>query len=184
MSLGSDINDAGWIVGESRAEASDFEPERRRAFVCVDGVMYDLNEILPADSPWELAWARAINNSGQVLAYGRHADSERQYFGWVLLDPVVPESVEELIEELIDDVEDLVDDGELNNGRGRSLIAELQVALWFLEFHNGERIAAIRLELFIKKVEQLIAIDQLDATLGSELLVKARAALEMLHEAG
>ncbi len=181
-SYATDINEDGWIVGQSTTASSDSEPAREHAFLFSDGVMYDLNELLPSDSPWELTWGRAINNSGQILAAGLKHDAKGDSYGWVFLDPVAPATAEELIEELIDDVEELVEDGELNNGRGRSLIAELQVALWFLEFHNGERIAAIRLELFIKKVEQLLAIDQLDAALGSELLVKARAALQMLQD--
>ena len=65
--------------------------------------------------------------------------------------------------------------------RGRSLIAELQVALWFLQYNGGERIAAVRIQLFIVKVEGMIARDQVDADLGDELLVKARAILEMLQ---
>ena len=61
------------------------------------------------------------------------------------------------------------------------LIAELQVALWFLEFKNGERIAVTRIELFIIKVERLIAKGDLDPALGNDLLMKARIILELLQ---
>jgi uncharacterized repeat protein (TIGR03803 family) len=92
-------------------------------------------------------------------------------------------TVEERIEELIIDVRKLIDDGEINNGRGRSLIAELQVALWFLQWNNGERQAIVRLQLFIKKVEIMVKTDQVDPDLGAELIAKAEVILEML-EAG
>jgi uncharacterized repeat protein (TIGR03803 family) len=90
-------------------------------------------------------------------------------------------TVEDLIEELIDDVGDLVDDGEINSGRGRSLIAELQVALWFLQWNNGETQAIVRLQLFIKKVEIMITTDQVDPDLGAELIAKANAILDLLR---
>jgi len=80
-------------------------------------------------------------------------------------------------------VNGLIDDGEINYGRGRSLIAELQVALWFLQWNNGERQAAVRLELFIKKVEIMVRTNQLDPELGAELIAKAEAILEMLRAA-
>lgn len=94
----------------------------------------------------------------------------------VVADPEV------LIEELITEVASIIEAGEINYGRGRSLIAELQVALWFLEFRNGERIAAVRIELFIIKVERLVDKGDLDPVLGEELLRKARTILELLQE--
>ena len=90
-------------------------------------------------------------------------------------------TVEERIEELIIDVEELIEEGVINNGRGRSLIAELQVALWFLQWNNGERQAIVRLDLFIKKVEIMVRTNQLDPDLGAELIAKAEAILEMLR---
>lgn len=89
--------------------------------------------------------------------------------------------VEEAIEDLIIDVRELIDAGEVRYGRGRSLIAELQVALWFLKFNNGERIAAVRIQLFIIKVERLVRTGDLDPALGNELLVKARTILKLLQ---
>ncbi len=90
--------------------------------------------------------------------------------------------VEDVIGALIVDVEELIASGEINRGRGRSLIAELQVALWFLEFNNGERIAINRIELFIIKVERLVEKGDLDPDLGEELLRKARTILMLLQE--
>jgi hypothetical protein len=90
-------------------------------------------------------------------------------------------TTETVIESLIVDVQEIIEAGEINYGRGRSLIAELQVALWFLEFNNGERIAITRIELFIIKVQRLIDKGDLDPALGNDLLVKANAVLDMLQ---
>lgn len=89
--------------------------------------------------------------------------------------------VVDAIEELIIDVRELIDTGEIRYGRGRSLLAELQVALWFLKFNNGETIAAVRIELFIIKVERMIDTGELEPALGNELLVKARTILKLLQ---
>jgi predicted outer membrane repeat protein len=89
--------------------------------------------------------------------------------------------VEIVIENFIEEIRELIDDGEVSFGRGRSLIAELQVALWFLEFKGGERQAAVRLQIFIKKVETMIKTNQIDPALGEQLLRKARFILEMLQ---
>lgn len=89
--------------------------------------------------------------------------------------------VEDAIDELIIDVRELIDAGEIRYGRGRSLMAELQVALWFLQFNNGESIAAVRIQLFIIKVKRLIRTGELDPEIGDELLVRARAILELLR---
>ncbi len=82
---------------------------------------------------------------------------------------------------MIIDVRELIDAGEIRYGRGRSLIAELQVALWFLKFNNGESIAAVRIELFIIKVKGMITRGEVDPVLGTELLSKARTILELLR---
>jgi hypothetical protein len=103
---------------------------------------------------------------------------ETGYHGYLVL---TPQSADGLIENLIDDVNGLIDDGAINYGRGRSLIAELQVALWFLEFEGGERIAAIRIELFILKVERLVRNADLDPEIAADLIATAEAILEMLQ---
>lgn len=85
------------------------------------------------------------------------------------------------IQALIGDIEDLIDDGEISYSRGRNLMAELQVALWFLQFRNGERIAIQRLDLFIIKVRNYVATGVLDPALGDELIAKAREIIALLR---
>jgi probable HAF family extracellular repeat protein len=61
-----DINDSGEIVG-----AGDFGsliyPE---AFLYSDGVLTNLNSLLPDGSDWELLSATAINDKGQIVGIG------------------------------------------------------------------------------------------------------------------
>jgi probable HAF family extracellular repeat protein len=69
-----DINDRGKAVGstwvrpkDSCRECNDFVPH---AFVYENGVMTDLNTLLPSGSEWELVEAFAINNKGNIVGYG------------------------------------------------------------------------------------------------------------------
>ena len=64
-SLSLDINDGGTVVGDSFS--STFSS---RAFVWSDGVMTDLNNLVPADSALYLLQAININVSGQIAGYG------------------------------------------------------------------------------------------------------------------
>lgn len=71
--LGSDamsINNDGDIVGSS---SSAWENQQVRAFICrAGGKMKDLNELIPANSGWELLWANAINAKGQIVGVGTY----------------------------------------------------------------------------------------------------------------
>jgi probable HAF family extracellular repeat protein len=62
-----DINSLDQIVGSSSTVSS---PNQRRAFLCQNGVMVDLNTLLPAGSGWTLIQADAINDAGQIVAFG------------------------------------------------------------------------------------------------------------------
>jgi probable HAF family extracellular repeat protein len=65
ISWGRGINDIGQIVGMARDTAG-----ADRAFLYSDGVMYDINSLIPPDSGWTMIDARDINNSGVIVAYG------------------------------------------------------------------------------------------------------------------
>ena len=59
------INDVGQIVGWSTLVGAD--PQAQRAFLYVNGRMYDLNDLVePLPTP--LTEARRINNRGQIIA--------------------------------------------------------------------------------------------------------------------
>lgn len=117
-----------------------------------------------------------LHSSDGVVFYPyAWADADVHFQTYVDVTPDVRTS----IEDFIDDLRELVDDGEIPYRRGRHLIADLELALWFLDFNKGEMLAAIRLELFIKRVEGMLKRDEVDPELGEELLVRARGILDL-----
>lgn len=75
-STGSDVNNLGQVVGSSLDTN-----QQQRAFVWVDGVMTDLNTLLPANSGWELTSAQFINDNRQVVGEGLYQNESL----WFLL---------------------------------------------------------------------------------------------------
>ncbi len=61
----SGINSAGQIVGSSSPQSGP-----SRGFLYAGGVMKDLNQLLVPGSGWTVTIPFAINNLGQILAYG------------------------------------------------------------------------------------------------------------------
>ncbi len=82
------INDLGQIVGNARIPKSGASAVQH-AFIWQDGEMTDLNDLIPADSGWELQVARGINNRGQIVGYG-YIGNEQHAF---LLTPIPEPSV-------------------------------------------------------------------------------------------
>ena len=60
------INDSGAIVGYSWPIIGD----NPHAFIYIDGVMIDLNSLIPNGSGWLLLEAYGINNTGQIVGEG------------------------------------------------------------------------------------------------------------------
>jgi probable HAF family extracellular repeat protein len=60
------VNNRGQIVGFSIPGPLG----SGRAFLWQNGVMTDLNTLLPKDSPWYLLQALSINDAGQIVGYG------------------------------------------------------------------------------------------------------------------
>jgi probable HAF family extracellular repeat protein len=71
------INNAGQVVGYYLTSSGS-----THAFLWKDGTMQDLNELLPADSHWELQDAAFITDSGKIIGYGLH----NQAFEWYVLN--------------------------------------------------------------------------------------------------
>ncbi|HEY9605578.1 MAG TPA: hypothetical protein V6C85_28500, partial [Allocoleopsis sp.] len=89
-SSAEDINNLGQIVGASSTAANVLDTH---AILWEEGVMTDLNSLIPLDSGWLLSDARGINNTGQIVGYG----SINSEFHAFLLTPVsetrsIPES--------------------------------------------------------------------------------------------
>ena len=82
-----DINDAGTVVGYSYIFAPNDpinQNQNPRAFVWRNGTMTDLNNLLPANSGWELTVAWGINNNGQIVGSGNFNGQYKAY----ILTPV------------------------------------------------------------------------------------------------
>ena len=76
-----DINDFGTVVGSMRAggAVSNFH-----GWIYVDGVVTNLNHLIPQDSGLHIAYAHAVNNAGQIAATA--FDAQGRYHA-VLLTP-------------------------------------------------------------------------------------------------
>ena len=70
-SVALSINERGEIVGSSFNTEFAF-----RAFVWRNGVMADLNALIPANSPLHLQLAASINDSGEIVGVGQTLDGE------------------------------------------------------------------------------------------------------------
>lgn len=73
-SVAFDLNNRGEIVGEAATLAGD-----RHAFLWSEGLMVDLNGLLPPSSPWVLVSARAINDSGVIVGQGLYEGKRRGF---------------------------------------------------------------------------------------------------------
>lgn len=75
------INNAGWVVGQTGLGGPD-----SRAFLYVDGRLFDLNDLVLDLSGWEhLRSAQDINDSGQIAGFGLTTSGEFRAF---LLTPL------------------------------------------------------------------------------------------------
>jgi probable HAF family extracellular repeat protein len=67
-SAGFAVNDRGEVVGVSvEGNAGEGFPS---AFLWRNGEMFDLNALIPADSPMHLAIAAGINEAGEIVGFG------------------------------------------------------------------------------------------------------------------
>lgn len=74
------LNDLGWVVGATGPRSET------RAFLWIDGELYDLNELVPDLTGWaELESAGDVNDTGQIVGSGRRPDGVRGAF---LLTPL------------------------------------------------------------------------------------------------
>jgi probable HAF family extracellular repeat protein len=73
-SVAYDVDNSARVVGESLTAGG-----RTHAFLWQDGRMVDLNELLPADSGWELTRALAINDQGEIAGEGMLQGKRRAF---------------------------------------------------------------------------------------------------------
>ncbi|GLY71119.1 DUF3466 family protein [Amycolatopsis taiwanensis] len=79
------INDLGEIVGASNTQPDQIGSSKSKAFILWDGAMYDLNDLIPPGSGWELWKASDINDKGQIVGSGYKSSGQ---YGAFLLTPV------------------------------------------------------------------------------------------------
>jgi probable HAF family extracellular repeat protein len=79
VSLANGINNRGQVVGFSQ----DLDGSNTVAWVWQDGVMTDLNNLIPSGSPWFLIEALGINNRGEIAGYALNT-STGDVHGYVL----------------------------------------------------------------------------------------------------
>jgi probable HAF family extracellular repeat protein len=76
-SLGLDINNLGHVVGTLVFDLNN--GNLNHGFVYRDGLMVDLNTLLPENSGWVLRGAWAINDRGQIVGGGEIGGEQRAY---------------------------------------------------------------------------------------------------------
>ena len=84
------INNADEVVGESVTSDSFEHP-----FLYSDGVMRDLNSLIPKDSGWELINVSDINDNGYIVGNGINSDGREHAFLLIpfpMVDSTVPVS--------------------------------------------------------------------------------------------
>ncbi len=111
-SSASHINALGQVVGWS--VPADFG--MYRGFLWSNGVMQDLNTLIPADSGWQISFASGINDLGQIVGVGiRNGQSHAV----LLISPAFSIGI----------LKDLVQSFNFPHGIENSLIAKLQNAI-------------------------------------------------------
>ena len=70
-SRATDINQRGQVVGYASTFAGFPTFSAAAAFLWEHGTMHDLNDLVEADTGWELLAAKGINNRGAITGYGR-----------------------------------------------------------------------------------------------------------------
>jgi probable HAF family extracellular repeat protein len=160
-----DINAAGQIVGIS----FHVDLGTPRGFLYSNGVMYDLNSLIPADSGWEIMNATSINDLGQIVGQGVR---NGQYHAVLLTTPAVS----------ISNLASLVRSFNLPFGIASSLLVKLQQAL--AAANAGDQATTCNLlEAFTNQVRALQMSHQISFAQASQLFAavnELRAALGCL----
>jgi probable HAF family extracellular repeat protein len=135
------------------------------AFLYRDGVMHDLNDLIPPDSGWTLYKAVAINDAGQITAEGGHTSGRS---GAVLLSPCATAMIGSLVE--------LVEGFGLPKGLETSYVAQLRHALAALEAGDVATACGALLDFINHTGAQAgkkLTVEQADAMIGGAEAIRA-----------
>jgi probable HAF family extracellular repeat protein len=154
------INNQGQIVGLACITGDTDD----HAFIYQNGVMTDLNTLIPANSGWDLQVAQSINDIGQIVGYGTLNGVPVRGFR---LDPTGNAGVTILLSELSSP------NLALSRGEISSLGGTLQGAL--ISIQKGNTLSARgQLGAFIKQVQALVKSGRLSAQNAAGLTSAAR----------
>jgi probable HAF family extracellular repeat protein len=78
-SRATDINQRGQVVGYASTFAGFPTFSAAAGFLWENGTMHDLNDLVDADTGWELLAAEGINNRGAITGYGRFEGQTRAF---------------------------------------------------------------------------------------------------------
>lgn len=78
------INNSGQVIGESTLVVGE---TLDHAFLWEDGEMHDLNDLIPADSGWELTECYDINEQGQIAGSGWIGGEKHAYLLTAVPEP-------------------------------------------------------------------------------------------------
>lgn len=76
--LASAISNSGLVVGTLFGRPGR-ESSLKHAFVWEDGVITDLNTLLPPDSPWVLREALGVSDDGEIVGLGTYGTASRPF---------------------------------------------------------------------------------------------------------
>lgn len=153
-SSSADINALGQVVGWS----APADLGMYRGFLWSDGVMQDLNTLIPADSGWQISFASGVNDFGQIVGVGvRNGQSHAV----LLISPAFSIGV----------LADLAQSFNLPQGIKNSLITKLQSAI---DSANAGDLADAcnQLQAFVNQVSAQMG-NQIPATQANQLLTVA-----------
>ena len=77
-SYAGDINDSGVVVGTMRSDTGGFSSYH--AYIYAEGVVTNLNDLLPSGSGLHLVAATAINNAGQIVGVAIDSRGDQRAF--------------------------------------------------------------------------------------------------------
>ena len=163
-----DINDLGYIVGETQIESF-----AKRAFLYKNNQMTDLNSLLGVSDQvqWDLTQARAINELGQIAGTGRFQGTRRAF----LMTPPLSfifDNVSQLVAVTL---------SSQPSGTRQILLATLQAAQAAIE-RNQHEVAGLQLNAYERQLRALVEGRQLTETQRARLLAGATLIRRVMEE--
>ena len=125
----------------------------------------DLNDLLPAGSGWELTFAYAINDRGQITGYGNVGGEVHAF----LLTPI-EKTIVGILEELANDISNIVDDGIVKpplSNRKKALANKIQAIIELVVAADSATDPELQASLYLDAFDELTALRaKMDSSVG------------------